>query len=59
MGAFVSPKDTYRVPLTQEDCPSLDREEWVEKQFDVENNVNMMPSPNDRMAGRLPTGNMP
>ncbi len=30
MGAFVSPKDTYRIPLTLEDCPSLDKEEWVD-----------------------------
>ena len=32
MGAFVSPKDTYKVVLTPEDCPCLDQEEWVEVQ---------------------------
>ena len=29
MGAFVSPKDTYKVTITPKDCPCLDREEWV------------------------------
>ena len=40
MGAFVSPKDTYRVVITPEDCQCLDQEEWVEVQAGL--NTKMM-----------------